>query len=215
MDKFDAWEIINMLEVYLFINPISEACYQTEKEIINLLNESKYKVRFRVLPLLTLATVKFAMENAGLPGAMRNKVVDTLYRASLDYEAALFQGQKLGRAFLLNAQKATIKNGFKYTNEIARTVASNSGLDLQIFEEDRHSKLAAKTFRKDQHLAAEMDISTYPTVIVTNSEYPEYGFSLNPQNSFDLLEQFVLHPNEFINTPYEHCQYLHSAKLKE
>lgn len=40
-----------MLEVYLFINPISETCYQTEKKIIKLLAQAQNKIRFRVLPL--------------------------------------------------------------------------------------------------------------------------------------------------------------------
>ena len=54
-----------MLEVYLFINPISETCYQTEKKIIKLLAQAQNKIRFLDLPLLTLTTVSFEMPLVG------------------------------------------------------------------------------------------------------------------------------------------------------
>lgn len=205
---------INMLEVYLFINPISETCYQTEKRIINLIEQSDIKIRFRVLPLLTLSTVKYAMEKAGLPSAMRNTVVDTLYHASLDYEAALFQGQKRGRNFLLNIQEHTLENNFKYTDSMVEKIAQRSDLDWKLFKEDCHSDLTVKTFRKDQQIAAEMQITTYPTVVVTNTNCPEYAFSIDPAKSFAILENLVMHPAEFTKKPSNHVQYLHSAKLK-
>lgn len=214
MDKFDAWGTINMLEVYLFINPISETCYQTEKKIINLLNQSHQKIRFRVLPLLTLNTVKYAMDHAGLPCKMRNMVVDTLYHASLDYEAALFQGQKRGREFLLNIQKSTLNHNFSYTDQMVHEVAQKSKLDWETFELDRKSDLAVKTFRKDQQIAAEMEITTYPTVIISNTEYPSYAFSLDPQKSFDALKKLILHPDETLLRVSQHHN-LHSTKLKE
>nr|WP_321315895.1 DsbA family protein [uncultured Ligilactobacillus sp.] len=206
-----------MLEVYLFINPISETCYQTEKKIINLLNESNYKIRFRVLPLLTLSTVNYAMEHIGLPCVMRNQIVDTLYHASLDYEAALFQGQKRGRDFLINIQECTLRNNFKYSEKMVRNVAQISHLDWKIFEEDRKSKLAVKTFRKDQQIAAEMNISTYPTVVLTNTKFPDYAFSLDPWKSFDELKQLILQPDNFANfsTNCTQSQFLRPARLKE
>lgn len=202
-----------MLEVYLFINPISETCYQTEKKIINLLSRSKNKVRFRVLPLLTLSTVSYAMKHVGVSSEIEKQVVDTLYKASLDYETALFQGQKRGRNFLLNVQEYTLKNNFEYTDEIVKEVADQSNLDWEIFNADRHSELAIKTFKKDQQIAAEMQITTYPEVVVTNIDFPDYAFSLNPQESFDVLEKFILHPQDSMIPSSDHQHYLHSTKL--
>lgn len=204
-----------MLEVYLFINPISETCYQTEKKIIKLLAQAQNKIRFRVLPLLTLSTVSFAMQHVGVSNSIEHQVVDTLYKASLDYEAALFQGQKRGRNFLLNVQECTLRNNFKYTDEMVEKVAFKSHLDWGLFKEDRQSDLAVKTFKKDQRIAAEMQITTYPEVVVTNTDFPDYAFSLNPQESFDILQKFILHPQDSVLCPNNHTQYLHSAKLSK
>lgn len=204
-----------MLEVYLFINPISETCYQTEKKIIKLLAQTQSKIQFRVLPLLTLNTVSFAMQHVGVSSSIEHQVVDTLYKASLDYEAALFQGQKRGRNFLLNIQECTLKNNFKYTDEMVKKVAFKSNLDWDLFKEDRQSDLVVKTFKKDQRIAAEMQITTYPEVVVTNIDLPDYSFSLNPQESFDILKKFILHPQDSSFCPKNRAQCLHSAKLNK
>lgn len=201
-----------MLEVYLFINPISETCYHTEKKIIKLLSQSKKNIQFRVLPLLTLNTVSSAMQHVGISSSIEKKVVNTLYKASLDYEAALFQGQKQGRKFLLNIQELTLESNFQYTEEMVKKVACKSHLDWDIFEQDRKSDLAVKTFKKDQRIAAEMDIKTYPEVVIT-STFPEFAFALNPQESFDIIKKFILHSQDLHSTNHHHC--LHSSNVLE
>ena len=207
---------MNMLEVYLFINPISESCYKTEKKIMNLIDKSVNKVCFRVLPLLTLSTIKHAMRHAGLPISMHKEVVNTLYQASLDYEAALFQGQKRGHEFLLKVQECILKHNFKYTDKMVQKVAQQSKLDLSIFADDRNSHLAEKAFRKNQQIAVEMQIKDYPTVVISNTDYPEYALSIDPLKSFEILKKIILNPKETLGRANNHhYQYLHSAKLKK
>ena len=96
---------------------------------------------------------------------------------------------------------------------MVKKVALKSNLDWDLFKEDRQSNLAVKTFKKDQRIAAEMQITTYPEVVVTNTDFPDYAFSLNPQESFDILQKFILHPQDSVLCPNNHTQYLHSAKL--
>ena len=66
--------------------------------------------------------------------------------------------------------------------------------------------------KKDQRIAAEMDIKTYPEVVIT-STFPEFAFALNPQESFDIIKKFILHSQDLHSTNHHHC--LHSSNVLE
>ena len=162
-----------MLEVYLFINPISETCYQTEKKIIKLLAQAQNKIRFRVLPLLNVE-YRFICDAAtwAFQIQLNIKLLIPFIRHRLIMKPLFFKARNADGIFLLNVQECTLRNNFKYTDEMVEKVAFKSHLDWELFKEDRQSDLAVKTFKKDQRIAAEMQITTYPEVVVTNTDFP-------------------------------------------
>ncbi|MCP0887746.1 DsbA family protein [Ligilactobacillus sp. WILCCON 0076] len=183
-----------MLEIYLFINPLGSVCYQTEQDILNLVARSSERINFRFIPLLNLNTVTSVMQSHRLPLNdlnIRNQMSDSLYQAALDYKAALFQGKKKGRAYLLYIQHAFLNSKSSYDEELVLAAAKACKLDVAMFMEDRHSDFTVKCFRQDQEMAAKMHVSEHPTLVLYNLEGFDCGVSVSGCDSYDVLENIV------------------------
>ncbi|KRL04795.1 DsbA family protein [Liquorilactobacillus oeni] len=180
-----------MLEIYLFINPVGSQCYQSEKNILRLVDPLDNEVRFRFVPFLNLNTVTAIMNARHLPLndlKIRNKIFNIVYQAALDYKAALFQGSRRGRNYLLNVQKHIIEYGEDYCDEIILEVAKKSNLDLEMFQKDRVSKFTVESFKRDQQMAAEMKIQSHPTAVLYDLDKFDFGVSFTDCASYDLLK---------------------------
>jgi len=181
-----------VLEMYLFINPIGSVCYHAEQNILDLINGAKEDIRFRFIPLMNMNSVQDVMElneKAQNNLAARNKLVTDIYHASLDFKAALFQGKKRGRKFLLNIQKQMEDSKGRYTDEIAMQAAMESGLDEEMFMHDRNSEFTAKSFIQDQKTAAEMNVEHHPTVVLFNVEGYDCGIAMDACKSYHVLQE--------------------------
>ena len=191
--------------MYLFINPIGDVCYHAEQNILRLMKDSNQEIRFRFIPLLNMQSIADIMKLSGIPQndlAKRNKLVTSIYHAALDFKAALFQGKKRGRAFLLNVQKQmlSVNDLCNYSDQIALPAAKECGLDLEMFLEDRNSEFTARSFIKDQKTAAEMNVSHHPTVVLFNVKGYECGISMDACKSYSVLKKIFAGqaPNELI-----------------
>ncbi|KRN89074.1 hypothetical protein IV53_GL001047 [Ligilactobacillus ceti DSM 22408] len=123
---------------------------------------------------------------------LRNTLSREVYRASLDYKAALFQGQKRGRLFLLNVQDQIKNNAqYHYTEEIAQQAAIAARLDLELFNEDCNSELAIKAFKQDQKLAAEMKVTQHPSVVIFDPSNEKTAFSISGPDSMTFLDNVL------------------------
>lgn len=179
-----------MLEMYLFINPLGGVCYQAEKNILQLMQDATEDVRFRFIPLLNMQSTQDVMKLKKLPVndlAARNQLVSEIYRASLDFKAALFQGKKRGRAYLLNVQQQMNDRTSPYDDEVALKAAKESGLDEEMFLHDRQSDFAAHSFMQDQKMAAEMNVAHHPTVVLFNVSGFDCGIAMDACDSYDVL----------------------------
>ncbi|WP_229718021.1 DsbA family protein [Ligilactobacillus salitolerans] len=178
--------------MYLFINPIGDVCYHTEQQILKLVESSTEKVRFRFIPLLNMESVQAVMEQKKIPQndlAARNQLVTNIYHAALDFKAALFQGKKRGRNFLLSIQRQAELHDGTYSDEIALQAARESNLDLEMFLNDRNSEFAARSFMKDQRTAAEMMVTHHPTVVLYNVKGYDCGIALDACQSYKTLKE--------------------------
>lgn len=162
-----------MLEVYLFVNPIDDKCFRTEKEIFNVIAHSKQKIALRLIPLLNFQTITDYMQTSGYCVSdikLRNQLTNQLYAAALDFKAALFQGRKLGHQFLLELQSQIATKRQPYNDQLALAIAQKVGLDSAMFCEDRKSSLAKQAVQKAQQLAADMSVVTPPTTVIYQGE---------------------------------------------
>ncbi|GAK47170.1 dithiol-disulfide isomerase [Secundilactobacillus oryzae JCM 18671] len=163
-----------MLEIYLFVNPLGGKCLASERTILKLARELPEKISYQFIPLLSMQMGH--THNASL--AERNQAYQDRYRTILDYKAALFQGKKRGRQFLIRLQDTMIENELSYSEDLATLVADATHLDMDMFLEDRHSEIARKSFITDQRLAAEMGIQHPSTAVFYNALSEDAGLKV-------------------------------------
>ncbi|MGP4116598.1 DsbA family protein [Levilactobacillus zymae] len=168
-----------MLEVYLFVNPFGARCMRSERNIMKLADHLDSKVSFQFVPLLNQQIVEQALASVHPTLAQRNTCFKTYYQAILAYKAALFQGKRKGRNFLLDMQTAIVNQHHTFSTALTLDLAKASHLDLDMFQEDWASDLAKQAFQTDQKLAAEMKIQQASSAVIFNCDVSQYGLLLN------------------------------------
>lgn len=171
-----------MLEIHLFVDPLGNSCRNCEADAAKCRQMTAAKVRCTIVPLLNMATIQHTIRMYHLPENdldIRSQVCQTLYQSILDYKAAQFQGQKRARKFLLYQQKFLDQNELKYDDQIIQKIAKKVDLDVEMFNEDRHSHLVEQAFRDDQHLASQLDIKATETAVVVDTTNPSCGLKID------------------------------------
>ncbi|QLL70364.1 DsbA family protein [Lactobacillus sp. 3B(2020)] len=178
-----------MIEIHLFVNPLGMKCYRCEQDVMRIehdLEQTKFNYQF--IPLINLYTIQDTLHRYGLSANHQQKISELLYQISLDFKAALFQGGKRGRKYLLQLQTELINHQQSYSFELATKIADNVGLDLEMFLTDRKSSLARKAFLADQKMANELKVIRTATAVVFDTNEPEYGVMINDFDYDSLLE---------------------------
>lgn len=171
-----------MLEVYLFINPLGTQCVRCEHDVLKLDSTLDGNVQYQFIPLLNMQTITNTLEAYGLNSRdlqLRNNASDTLFQIIMDYKAALFQGRKRGRAFLLQMQQRLMHEQHEYSAELAQEIAQTAKLDLDMFVDDRSSKLARQAFTADQKMANEMGVTRPSSAVVFDADRSDYGILID------------------------------------
>ncbi|MHC9532337.1 DsbA family protein [Dellaglioa sp. BT-FLS60] len=169
-----------MLEIYLFVNPLGTKCFKSEQKVLDYINVSSKEVSFQFIPMLNMQTINNVMVEKNLDTrdlALRNDLFESIYQATLNYKAALFQGKKRGRAFLMTIQESIVQDNNCYSEELVRQVADEVGLNWDMFAEDRYSDLAKQSFKNDQKMANEMNVTMHPTIVINNIDGLDCGVS--------------------------------------
>lgn len=178
-----------MLELHLFVDPLGMRCLRCERDVLKIDRNLNTKINYQFVPLFNMKTIDNTIKYYHLNPhdlAIRQQVSRTLNQVILDYKAALFQGRKRGRHYLLLLQSALIKHGLDYNDELISKIAHNSSLDLEMFFEDRHSQLAKQAFRQDQKIASDLGVSETATAVVFNTDDSDYGLMI-PNFDYDTL----------------------------
>ncbi|MHA8110031.1 DsbA family protein [Lactobacillaceae bacterium Melli_B4] len=176
-----------MLEAYLFVDPLCKECIQAEHVILKLANDLNKTFSFQFIPMLNMKMVQDRCCIKGKQLADESKRFKVEYDTVLDYKAALFQGRKCGRKFLMGLQNELIQSKNNYSDNVAFKVAEEAGLDLEMFAEDRRSTLAINAFRADQKLANEMKIKAPASAVIFNCDTFESGILMDKINYEDLV----------------------------
>ena len=170
-----------MLELHLFVNPLGMRCLRCEKDVLKIDRDLNTKISYQFVPLFNMKTIDNTLKYYHLNPhdlAIRQQVSKTLNQVILDYKAALFQGRKRGRHYLLQLQSALINQGLDYNDELINKIAHDSHLDLEMFFEDRQSQLSKQAFRQDQKIASDLGVSETATAVVFNTEDSDYGLMI-------------------------------------
>ncbi|UQS86424.1 DsbA family protein [Nicoliella spurrieriana] len=177
-----------MLEAYLFVDPLCNDCFKAEHVILKLANDLDKNFSFQFIPMLNMQIIRNRYLSSGKQLKNEGKNFKVEYGTVLDYKAALFQGRKCGRKFLIGIQKELLHNNIIYSKQIAFKVAEEAGLDLEMFEEDRRSDLAINAFKADQKLANEMNVKVPASAVIFNCDTFESGILMNRVTYSDLLD---------------------------
>ena len=180
-----------IFDCYLFINPIGKQCYHCEQEVMKFIEQTPYKVHVHFIPFHNFKSVTQYMKNNQLNDKnidLRNEIYTKIYDACLSYKAALLQGKKLGRAFLMELQTQLHLLHKEYTPELLQEIIQIIGLDEKMFYEDKASKLVHQEYEKDQQIAQEMMVETNPSLVIFDNLNQQYGVILHQNINADIIE---------------------------
>lgn len=180
-----------MLEIYLFVNPLGMRCIRCEHDVLRIdqqMQQTKFSYHF--VPFINMQTIEQALRLHQLTPttANRQRVATTLCQVALDYKAALFQGRKRGRRFLLSVQDALASAGQEYTPGLVQQVAKAVGLDLAMFTADQKDPLTKQALNDDQRIAHELGVSSGATAVVYDSNNPDYSTLINDFDYESLIQ---------------------------
>ena len=202
-----------MLELHLFVNPLGMHCLSCEQDVLKCDHELNIKINYQFIPLFNMKTIDDTIKLYNLDPhnlKLRQNVTEILNQIILDYKAALFQGRKRGRHYLLLLQTAILKQGLDYNDQLVKDTAKTAGLDLEMFLEDRQSQLAKQAFRQDQKLANDLGVSDTSTAVIFNTDNSNYGL-LIPEFDYATLiqacEMGEFDSNTSINDLVTHLQH--------
>lgn len=196
--KPNDWRYLPVLEVSLFVNPLGTRCFNCEQDLLRADHQlPDLDLTFNFIPLVNMHTIEQTLRlyNVAPTLANRQRVSATLYQVTLDYKAALFQGRKRGRQFLLGLQKALIDEGQNYSADLAYQVAKDNGLDLAMFMEDRQGELSQQAFKDDQRIANELGVAESTTAVIYDSNHPDYDTLVHDFDYATFLE--AVSPTKF------------------
>lgn len=185
-----------MFEIHLFVNPLGSRCFRCEHDVLKVDQQLDTKVNYRFIPFFNMETIQQTIELYHLDRhslQVRQNVSNMIYRVILDYMAASFQGRKRSRQFLLLLQSALICDHLDYSKELVISIAQQAHLDLEMFLEDRCSKLARDAYQKEQQTAKELGIKKPATAVIFSSQQPDYGLLLN---NFDYESLITAYNNQ-------------------
>ncbi|MGI6154332.1 MAG: hypothetical protein GX180_02820 [Enterococcus sp.] len=157
-----------MIEIYLFINPLSFQCLETEKKILSYMQQSQSKIDLHILPIVNPQVVTAAFPKKKVDLHLRNDYFQLAYQVALDFKAAQVQGKKYAREFLLSLQQHLLVEQEHYSQKLIQRLFEQTGGDLSMFLEDRSSQLIKKKFWQDQKNAREMQVREVSSAVIYN-----------------------------------------------
>ncbi|WP_414429525.1 protease adaptor protein SpxH [Bacillus sonorensis] len=197
------------MEIYMFVDPLSPECWALEPAI------KKLKIRYgRFFTLRMIAACSItalnvqkrkkrrlaeAWEKIASKSGMScdgslwfDNPLSAPYLASLALKAAELQGRKAGLQFLRSMQERLFLNKQDITDEqVLFNIAESTQLDSNEFKKDLHSQNAVKALQCDMKIAAEMEVTSVPTLTFFNSHREGEGLKVTGLYSYDIYEEVL------------------------
>lgn len=206
-----------MLEIHLFVNPLGMRCFRCENDVLRVDHELNTKINYQFVPLFNMQTINDTLKLYHLSDhnlAVRQQVATTIFQVILDYKAALFQGRKRGRRYLLQLQGAMVQKHVDYSLALVKTVATKAQLDLDMFMEDRTSQLARQAFQEDQQMAAELGVTQTATAVVFDTDQTDYGYLIANFDYETLIQAYRENKLSRIHSAAQFAAQFHRPALK-
>lgn len=160
-----------MWEVFLFVNPLGSYCLKTEEAILNFVEKHNIQAHFNFVAITNPSNVTDILENVYHDTndlQLRNEVTLSAYDAALTYKAASCQGKKKARELLMKIQYAFNHLNREYDNNLLQEIAEDLKLDYKEIVADKKCDLVNASFKSDQLLAREMNVTKTPSTVIFN-----------------------------------------------
>ncbi|WP_051237692.1 DsbA family protein [Lacticigenium naphthae] len=191
-----------IMEIFLFVNPLGPRCYETEKIVLDFVQERNEKVKLRFIPFVNFHTISTQLSLHPIKETTietRNKLYMDTYETALAFTAVSMQGKNIGRQFLMALQKSLIEQQNKVSNKLISEIISSLPIDTEMFLEDWHADFTKQLFLKDQKIAREMDVSQTPSLVLFSSMSSDYGSVIESTVSKEVLHGLCDSQNQKIH----------------
>jgi len=183
-----------MIEVYLFVHPLSQTSYQVEKKLLELIKINNQPINLQILPLVNLTTNTTVIQQTAIDPL---HLCISAHAIALDFKAAQLQGKRYARHLLIQLQEALLQQRLSYSTELVEQLFSQTGGDLATFKEDRCSPLVNDLFWKDQQTAREFNITSHNAIVIYDFNQDEDGVLFTEDELLPILDTF----EDYLTTP--------------
>lgn len=158
-----------MWEIFLFINPLGEYCFKTEKTIMDFVKKQNISAHFNFVTITNLSNINDIMARMNLnlyDLQLRNEFTELVYDAALTYKAAACQGKKKARALLMTLQYSFNELNLSYSEDLVKRVSEKINLDYDELITDKQCEMVINSVKSDQLLAQEMNVTKTPSTVI-------------------------------------------------
>lgn len=168
-------ERTKQVELFLFINPISDDSLKMEEEAFKFMETYQKNSQITIYPYHNTYTLyRYMIKNqlASDNVALWNNLHNDNYHLSLAFIAAAIQGKKKGRNFLMNVQRKMVNQKEGLSKSLLIESAKKADLDMDMFLSDFHSTFVQNIFQSDQKFSKSLGITGAPAclMVITGKE---------------------------------------------
>lgn len=196
-------------DLFLFVNPLDTNCFQVEKEILTFVNEAPQHVSLRIF---CYHDTKLHAHDEQTIASYADFNLMANYQVALAFKTAALQGKHVANRLLLSMQHNFIENRKRCQDETVKTIIRQNNLDYQMWLDGFTSRYIRKDYQKDIQLMREMNVTTLPALIVSDSTNADVAIKIEHHINAETLHQLF---NYFDETARQcECNNTHEPSLK-
>ena len=193
-----------VIEIFLFVDPLGKRCNNVRKVITNFKTERPERIKLRVIPMVNFNKVyrhtkRQSVKSHSSVVNQNNEFSTNTYQACLAFHASAMQGKRMAHKFLAVLQEQVVEEGFSYSEELMYNIVRNIGLDVDTFTEDYESEFTKSIYKKNLHLAGEMQVKSTPSIVIYKDD--DDGVRLNKGIENEMLHSICGIDNALKNFP--------------
>lgn len=158
-----------MLDVYHFDQLLTKQCLELEKYLQYLIDSNQRVMHLRFVPVIDEQFLSFSkheqIKMAQQPPVNRQQLA---YRLALDFKAALLEGNKKARHFLMHMQEALVAKHKDYSEDLVQEVAEFLDMDTDDFLHNRMDIDTINALIAEQSYVKDNIAHTTPSILIEN-----------------------------------------------
>ncbi|WP_195852528.1 DsbA family protein [Aerococcus sanguinicola] len=211
----------HVFELFLFVNPMGSNCHSCEEEVLDFMEHTDKRVYYRFIACNDFRLFNEYLKQKNwtkLSLGERNRLYCHMHQIAVGYKAALLQGKKVGRQFLMTMQEHFGLAEEEFTKERMLELAKEARVDLEMWQEDIDSGSALKSYHTDLKIAQQMKIRSNPSLVIFDNLDFRYSLKLDQditKDNLDYITDQMIHPTEDSLFNYQASHYHNKANKSQ